>query len=565
MTNKIKRAFSVLLFSFVCLAAQAQDDYYAAPMRIPTILSSNFAEMRSNHFHSGIDIKTQGREGIPVYAVADGYISRINISPYGYGRALYITHPNGTMSVYAHLQTFNDDIEQRVREYRYNNKRFSVDIYPSANEYPVTKGQQIALSGNSGSSYGAHLHFEIRDVSNSATLNVITRGNIKTTDTTAPSINGVYYVEVDTIDNVVVRKEPRRLTLNQDGPIGIGEKGYFVVECTDRKNGTTNRYGPYKVVLNVDGTEHVVLQKDKFLFGDTRCCNITAHYPLQRNSKNEMLVMALNQGNRSGMYPKCVDRGVVSIAKGEEREIHIVVTDDSDNKASVRFTVIGNGASEFSKPHGKAVNNLENWSYSFAGATITIPAGALYEPIFYSQRTINPPIRVRADSIAPLSEIHSMGSSDIPLDKAVNISINLAEGINPDKLCLASVDLKGNLGYAGGRYKNGAVSADVRSFGHYCIARDTIPPTIKASFKSGANLSQTASVTFTLSDNFSGVSDYSAMVDGSWEILEYHPVKRTATLTFNKERMSNQNTHTLTFTAVDGLGNKSVAEYTFVK
>ncbi len=565
MTSKIKKLLTALLTTFVALSAQAQDDYYCAPMRIPTILSSNFAEMRTNHFHSGIDIKTQGREGIPVYAVADGYISRINISPYGYGRALYITHPNGTMSVYAHLQSFNSDVEERIKEYRYRNQKFSVDIYPTEGEYPVSKGQQIALSGNSGSSYGAHLHFEIRDVANSATLNVITRGHIRSTDTTPPTINNVYYVEIDTIENVAVRKDARRLSLKGEEPIAIGSKGYFVVECTDRKNGTTNRYGPYKVTLNIDGTEHVTLQKDKFLFGDTRCCNITAHYPLQREAKTEMLTMANHTGNRAGMYTTCVDRGVVAIAKGEEREIHIVVTDDSNNQASVRFTVIGNGASTFSKPHGKAVNPAEDWNYSFNGASITIPQSALYEPIFYSQRTINPPTKVRADSIAPLSDIHSMGDNNIPLDKAIQISISLPEGANTDRVCLASIDDKGNMGYAGGHYENGAVSANVRSFGHYCVARDTIPPTIKASFKSGANLAQTASVTFTLGDNFSGVNDYSAMVDGQWEILEYHPVKRTATLTFNPERMSPETNHTIVFTAVDGLGNKSVAEYTFVK
>lgn len=562
---KIKTLIIGIVAILTTHALQAQEEYYDAPMRIPTLLSSNFAEMRTNHFHSGVDIKTGGREGVPVYAVADGYISRINISPYGYGRALYITHPNGTMSVYAHLQSFNDEIEARIKEYRYSNQKFAVNIYPSANEYPVTKGEQIALSGNSGSSYGPHLHFEIRNAANSETLNLITLGYIKAEDKIAPTINAVYYIEIDTLNGIPVRLEPRRLNLKQEEPIGVGDNGYFVVETTDRKNGTTNRYGPYKAELNVDGCQHVVFAKEKFLFGDTRCCNITAHYPLQRDSKNEMLALALHEGNRVDMYQKCVNRGVVQTVKGEKREIHIVVTDDSGNSAGVRFEIIGTGASNFPTPQGKPVNNRETWSYNYAGAAITIPAGALYEPIYYSQRVINPPVKVRADSIRPLSKIHSMGSRDIPLDKAINISIALPEGISTHNLCIASVDEKSNLGYIGGVYADGKISCDVRSMGHFCIVRDTIAPTIKPSFKEGAELTKNSSVHFTLADNFSGVKDYWATLDGNWAILEYHPIKRTATLIFDEAIMSQEREHKIVFTAVDGVGNQIVQEYTFVK
>ncbi len=562
---KIKLLFITLLGALSTLSATAQESVYDSPLRIPILLSSNFAEMRTNHFHSGIDIKTAGREGLPVYAVADGYISRINISPYGYGRALYITHPNGTMSVYAHLQSFGDEIEERVRQYRYRNHKFSVDIYPTEGEYPVVKGEQIALSGNSGNSYGAHLHFEIRQTSNSATLNTITLGHIKAEDKVPPTIAGVHYIEIDTLNGVAVRRDAERLNLKQESPIEIGDNGYFVVETTDRKTGTTNRYGPYKVEMRVDGCEYVVFAKDKFLFSDTRCCNITAHYPMQRGSKNEMLAMALHEGNRVDMYRKCENRGVVSTVKGETRSIDIVVTDDAGNTSSVSFEVVGRGKGEFSTPQGKVVSNREDWSYSFSGTSITIPQGALYEPIYYSQRVINPPTKVRADSIRPLSKIHSMGSRDIPLDKTVNISIAIPEGISTHNLCIASVDEKGNMGYVGGRYADGKVSCKVRSFGHYCIARDTTAPTIKASFKNGADLTAAKSVSFTLADNFSGVNDYSATLDGNWAILEYHPVKRTATLHFDSEIMSPEREHKIIFTATDGVGNSTTSEYTFVK
>ncbi len=564
MIQKIKIA---LLAALVALPAmlRAQDDTYCSPIGIPIVLSSNFAEMRTNHFHSGIDIKTGGHEGEPIYAIADGYISRINISPYGYGRALYITHPNGTMSVYAHLKSFAPEVEDMVRSYRYRNRKHSVNIYPEANHLPVRKGEKIGLSGNSGNSYGPHLHFEIRRSSNSATLNVVTRGHIKVKDTTSPTIVAVHHIEIDTLDGVPVRSKPTKLNLKSTEPIAIGERGYFIVETTDRMNGTTNRYGPYRVSLAVDGEEYVTFRKDEYLFGDTRCCNITAHYELQRSSKNELLVMARHMGNRVDMYRKCKDNGIVEIAPGEQRTIRVEVEDDSGNLASVEFAVKGREATPLTRPQGRAINHLEEFSYEFEGARVVIPAGALYEPTFYTQRVINPTIKVRTDSIRPLSKIHSIGDRDLPLDKAFNVSITLPEGVGTGGMCLATVSDNGTLGYAGGRYRAGRISGDFRSFGHYCVVRDTIPPTIKPSFRSGEDLTSVDRISFRLGDNFSGVNDYHATIDGAWAILEYHPVARTATIIFDTERMTTDATHTLRFTATDGAGNTTTEEYTFVK
>lgn len=563
--TKIKHLITLCVATLCTLGLRAQDDYYRAPMDIPLYLSSNFAEMRTNHFHSGIDLKTQGREGIPVYAVADGYISRINISLYGYGRALYITHPNGTMSVYAHLQSFTPEIEEMVRNYRTRNRKHNVNIYPEEVRLPVKKGDLIGLSGNSGNSYGAHLHFEIRRTSDGATLNTVSRGHIKIKDTTPPSIIAAYYVEVDTVGGVPVRKNPQRLYLKSEEPLKVGAQGYFIVETTDRKDGVTNRFGPRTVRMEVDGVEWVTFEKDHFLFGDARCCNITAHYSLQRDSKNEMLVLARATGNRTDMYTHCTNNGVVRTAEGECRHIRIEVTDDAGNRASVAFDITGGATTPFPTPQGKVVDNTQAFSSAFDGAWVTIPAGALYEPIHFSQRVVNPSVYTRADSIRPLGKIHSIGDRDIPLDKSYTLSLMVPEGVGTSGMCLATVGDKGSLGYAGGRYKDGKVSGDVRSFGHYCVVRDTIPPVIKTSLKQGANLGSVDNITFKLSDNFAGVSDFSATVDGKWAILEFHPVSRIATLNLKECEITPASTHTLTFEVVDGVGNKTRTEYTFVK
>ena len=190
---------SALLLCSAPVSAQhlAPEDYIFPLRDVAGLYSANFGEMRPNHFHSGIDIKTDGVTGKPVLATADGYISRIAVTPGGYGRAIYITHPNGTTSVYGHLSKFRDDIEKYVHEERYRTRRNSINLYPPADRFPLKQGEQFAWSGNTGSSAGPHLHFEIRDSRTQRTLNTISSGVIRTRDDIPPRLVKLYYVEVD--------------------------------------------------------------------------------------------------------------------------------------------------------------------------------------------------------------------------------------------------------------------------------------------------------------------------------------------------------------------------------
>ena len=138
-------------------------NYFRSPLDIPMSLSGNFGEIRPNHFHSGLDLRTNSREGLNIYAVADGYVSRIKVSPYGYGKAIYITHPNGYVSVYGHLSAYSGAIAEYIKKAQYEKESFEVELFPAKDEIKVTKGQVIAFSGNTGGSGGPHLHFEIRD------------------------------------------------------------------------------------------------------------------------------------------------------------------------------------------------------------------------------------------------------------------------------------------------------------------------------------------------------------------------------------------------------------------
>ncbi len=206
-TNKLAAiifALSIFNFQFSTVAAQPAD-YYRSPLDIPIYLSANFGEIRTNRFHTGIDIKTEGVVGKPLFAAADGHIARVTVAPTGYGRALYIAHPNGTTTVYAHMDRFTPEIEDYLKAERHRAKRSDIDAFPDAARFPVKKGDRIGFAGNSGSSTGPHLHYEVRRTSDSRTLNVMTRGWITTaeTDVVAPRIVRLYHIDVDTIAGVI--------------------------------------------------------------------------------------------------------------------------------------------------------------------------------------------------------------------------------------------------------------------------------------------------------------------------------------------------------------------------
>ena len=244
-------------------AQQLNDGYYGHPLiGAAEYYSANFGEMRPNHFHAGIDLKTDGVEGKAVVAVADGYISRISMSASGYGLALYVTHPNGTTSVYGHLSRFRKDIADFVFSERHRQKRNSIDITCKPDQFKVRRGEEIAKSGNTGSSFGPHLHFELREDATQKTLNTISQGIFKPKDNIAPLIMKLHYVEVDTLQGVpchsrfetysVNRSDDNRYTIAQKRTVKVGRNGYFILEVSDRKNDCANTYGVYNMVLKVD-------------------------------------------------------------------------------------------------------------------------------------------------------------------------------------------------------------------------------------------------------------------------------------------------------------------------
>lgn len=309
----------ILMAALGCTASlhgqQLDPAEYVYPVRgVSGACSANFGEMRPGHFHAGVDIKTDGVEGKELVAVADGYISRVVVTAGGYGRALYLTLRNGKTAVYGHLQRFRDDIEARVRTARYEGRTNSVDLSFDASQWPVRQGELIGYSGNSGSSMGPHLHFELRDNRTQRRYNLVHEGIIRPADHTPPRILRLHYIEVDTVRGVpvrspgesyaVVRTTAGSYRLTRSEALPVGRNGYFVVEASDRRDGVHNTFGIWRAALAVDGQPRFEYRMDGFTYEQARCCDAVSCYPLQLFSRNECIRLARLQGRPRSSTPR---------------------------------------------------------------------------------------------------------------------------------------------------------------------------------------------------------------------------------------------------------------------
>lgn len=565
----MRRLLAFLLFAAIGTGAQAQrldpGDYIYPIRDVAQLYAANFGEMRPAHFHAGIDIKTDGAEGKPLVAVADGYVSRVSLAAGGYGRAVYLTLRNGTTAVYGHLQRFRDDIEEHVRQERTARRANGVNLWFGPEAWPVKQGDVIGFSGNSGSSMGPHLHFEIRDTPTQRLYNVVREGVIRPEDNLPPRIMRLHYVEVDTLQGVpvrsrmesyaVVREAEGRYRLTREEPVGVGRKGYFVAEVTDRRNGVHNTFGIWRVTASVDGVLYFEYRMDGFTHDLSRCCDAVSCYPLQLGSRNEVIRLARLAGAPDCFYPTMEERGLVRTAEGQQRRIRIEAEDDCGNRSALEFTIRGRTESFRAEPDTAAVAVYpDRTSLVQVGreARISIPEGALYEPVFAKPERREAP---QADSgVVVLSPAYRFLSPETPLRHAAAVTIRTHV---PRPLQLQTVlavrNRKGRLAYVGGTYANGAVTATTYATGDLTVVADTLPPSIRPLFTEGADLSKAEGLRFRVADNFSGIAAWTLRIDGEWVPCDRFPVKGTLVHFFDNP--ATRRKHEVQLSVRDGCGN----------
>lgn len=540
---------------------------FILPVDIPVYLSGSFAELRTDHFHSGIDIKTQGVIGKPLYSIGRGYVSRIKVQTGGYGKSIYIQHPGGYTSVYGHLSAYNEHIDSYVKKYQYKNKTHTLDIYPAVNELSVEQGSLIGWSGNTGSSAGPHLHFEIRETASQYPMNVLKFG-YDITDNVAPRISNfyIYTFEGEGKRRTIASRKKTGLTLegntyhlNSGDTLSTSMPVSFGLEVYDFMNGTSNRYGIYNIKMYVNQELTYHFQADRFSFAETRYINAHLDYALRKRSGEKVQLLFKKPNNRLSMYKILQNEGIILPKKNEPMEINIQIGDYSGNVRNVVFFLkkddVNSGlASQKNKTGSFFEWDVQN-SYENHLIKVMIPAGSLYEDTQFNY------IRTDRDNqFHPW--YHNVHNNEVPLHLPMKLSICL-DGIPDDllpKTFIAGYDEKGNPVFEGGSIKKDKwITVETRNFGQFGIEIDTISPQIiPINFRKNEDLSGLTELRFIIRDNLSNIGSYKAFIDNQWALFEYDPKNDLLTYTFDQQRIVKGREHEIEIYVEDGRGNQAV-------
>ena len=531
------------------------------PMDIPVLLSGNFGELRSNHFHSGIDFKTQGVEGKPIHSVQDGYVSRISVSPWGYGNGLYITHPDGTTTVYGHLQKFSHKSTTYLKDKQYEQESFNVNLSLTPDELPVKEGELVALSGNTGSSGGPHLHFEVRDTETEEPMDPIEYYKDLIKDTQAPKIQGIMVYSMP--GKGVVNGSRRKLELKPVtakngkqtltgkieawGEIGLAVKGY------DYMDNTSNIYGIKDITLTADSQVIFHSNLDRFAFDESRYLNSFTDFEEWKEHRSFYIKSFVDPGNRL-RFIESLNRGILTIDEPRTYHLTYQLADAFGNTTQLSIQIEGK---EQPIPEVDTENTeLFHWwsdnRFGAKGIRLTIPKGNLYDDLYFHYS-------VKEDSAA-LGATHILHNKPVAFHKSAKLSLRLQTDTLENKQQYGIVRLQnGRRSWTGGVYRNGWVDADIKEMGSYTLGQDLVPPTITP--LNPATWVSKQAIALRLSDNLSGVQTYRGEIDGQYVLFEMNS-KSVITYHFDKERLA-RGKHTLKLVVTDACGNQSTYTYPF--
>lgn len=537
-------------------------DYFRAPLDIPLVLSGTFAELRSNHFHSGLDIKTQQREGLKVFAVADGYVSRIKISNYGYGKALYITHPNGYVSVYAHLQKFAPKIEAFIKKLQYEKESFQVETFPNPNELVLTKDDLIAYSGNTGGSGGPHLHFEIRDKQERPINPMLFGIDIK--DSRDPMILRVFAYPIGENSHVnhSNKKTELRLIPNKNGDYNVEDiKAYgkigFGVVTYDRQDLASNKNGVYNIQTFYNGNKSIELDFKRFSFSETKHLNRLIDYQIWKTEKSRVQKLFKQPNNPLSIYKDIDENGYITVEDSTDSVYKIRIKDYKDNDAWLTIPI---NAVESDSIQSKYIKATDHFIYADQSNTLEeglinvhFPKNTFYDDFFMDFKFINDTLTLHKPTIPAQKNFY------------INFDISHYQGEDKDKLYIASVSKWGKLYYANTSKKGNIITCRTKNLGTYTLATDTDKPTIKPiNFQDGKWLSKYRYLKLKIDDETSGVKNYRVTINGKWVLTEYDYKKNTLVYDFN-DAIINETKNNLKVIVTDNVGNSSTFESVFYR
>lgn len=548
--------FSLLFFIGSVQSGYAQEigtdkASFTPPFDFPIIFSGNFGEIRANHFHGGLDFKTGGAIGKPVRALADGYISRIRVT-HGSGYVLDVTYDNGYSTINRHLSAFVGDIARRIEDLQYEKESWEVEITPDPDEYPVKAGQIIALSGNTGYSFGPHLHLDMIETATDEYIDPLPFFMDKVKDKTAPRAEGIMLFPQPG-KGVVEGKQTRRAfpahptkPITAWGLIGAGIRAY------DYMDGVQNKYGVKTVILEVDGEEVFRSTVDRFAYEENRYINSWTHGQYMKSfiePGNHLRMLHASNGNR----------GLVDI--NEERPYRFVYTlsDALGNTSKVCFTVQGQKTAIAPVEHREKyalkwdkVNYLQE-----PGLELVIPKGMLYDNVLLNYS-------VRADS-GDIAFTYQLNDTRIPMHDACDLRIGLRRRPVEDmtKYYVAGVTARGGKYRIGGKYEDGVMKVRIRDLGTYTVAVDTVPPVITP--VNQAQWGRTGKIIFKAKDKETGINTYRGTIDGKYALFgKPNSISGNLVCELDPKHVEKGGKHVVEMTVTDGCGNCTTEQFEFV-
>jgi hypothetical protein len=508
--------------------SDAQEVEYHYPLEQEISLSGSYGELRHTHFHAGIDLRVGGVVGAPVYASADGFVSRVSVSPGGYGNALYVSHPDGRVSVYGHLLEFEQRIGEWVRKKQYDNNSFTIDLQPSPDQFVVSKGEMIGRAGNSGSSGGPHLHFELRDAVSGIPVNPLKILSIEVPDNIRPYIESVSFHSLSLVQGVPVRSKLHSFSTYQSKVVEVTDTFYVAVSAHDRQNNTWSKLAVYDYRYYLDDTLVFGFTPEGVHRSSGRYINSILEYSQKVENNRSSVKSFIEPGCALHDNIRAINRGLFILQDDGVHKVTIEVEDEHGNVFRRNFRVRRSGESDLPEESQRDFKYQTEsavvmpWyvsnRYEGEDFSITFSPGAFYSTIVFAAKSF----------LVDGEVLYEIGDPLVPLHSSFYLTINRKI---PDNLKEKVIFVKKRDGsdsvYPYVDVKENSVGARLSSFGVYGISYDTIPPSVTAHFYDGANLSGRDRVSFTIEDELSEIAEYMVSVDGVWVLAAYDPKKNS--------------------------------------
>ena len=556
---------SILLLHFITFSQEKYpQDYFIKPLNIPILLSGSFGELRSNHFHAGLDLKTQGKEGLEVFAAADGYVSRIKVQQYGYGKAIYITHPNGFTTVYGHLSKFADKIEKYVKSIQYKKESYATgNLYFKKDKFPLKKGEVIALSGDTGGSGGPHLHYEIRDTATEHVINPLLFG-LKVMDTKTPTFQSLKIYTLNSDARINQQRKSFQIPIKNIG------KGKYVADritasgligfgasVFDRFNNAPNKNGIFSLEMLVNGKRFYYHSVKTFSFSESKLLNLHIDYEHYKKYRRRYQKTYKETANKLSTYKDLINNGRINVKQNLNYSVEIIAKDFEGNTSSIKIPLVGKESNAiFTKPKDSTAYKIiaKNFNkFKQENVTVAFPKKTFYSNLYLDFNVKN-----------GVAKIHT---PTIPLDKSYTLTFNVSKYTEDEKqqLYIANIDNPKYPSYKFTRKKDSTFFTTTKTLGKYTLLSDKQKPKIiLLYFKDQQWITSSKTLKVKISDVGSGIKNYRATIDGKWILMQYNHKKRILTYNFSDKKLVGSK-HIFKLVVSDNVGNTNELSTTFFK